>query len=425
MQNNFTPNENRENASFATTNPMMAPAALFSTDMTFGQPTSYLPFEEYEQVTPIVKSHSNYHLPAQLPSEYYQMVDYTPPSSQPPVVDMLNQTIYSPSTNSVTTNSSMVMMDTLSPVSTSHLMSPTQPMDNYSSYHITTDNLYLDQPILPRTDQPLVFDRNRRQPRRHTVSTPYATTPITKMSKSQQQQQTKAKRHRSMGKIPIDSVEAENLSQWTHEQLLERIRILEKEKEESGVVQEGGLSGTPDTEEEEEGISTCKWDDCTNEFNTLNDLIEHVKTDHIGSGKATYYCSWKDCARKQKPFTKRHKMHNHLRTHTGERPFVCQEPDCGKKFSRPDSLTTHTKIHSNIRPYLCKYANCEKAYYHLRSLRKHERTHSSEDGVPSSQPPLPTMSAMLPALNSEAYSSWAYSAQAAVFGVMDRESYLN
>jgi hypothetical protein len=41
---------------------------------------------------------------------------------------MLNQTIYSPSTNSVTTNSSMVMMDTLSPVSTSYLMSPTQPM---------------------------------------------------------------------------------------------------------------------------------------------------------------------------------------------------------------------------------------------------------------------------------------------------------
>jgi hypothetical protein len=44
-----------------------------------------------------------------------------------------------------------------------------------------------------------------------------------------------------MGKLQIDSAEAANLNQWTHEQLLERIRTLEKEKEESGVVQEGNF----------------------------------------------------------------------------------------------------------------------------------------------------------------------------------------
>jgi hypothetical protein len=79
-------------------------------------------------------------------------------------------------------------------------------------------------------------------------------------------------------------------------------------------------------EEEEEETQVCKWDTCTIELNSLDELINHVKADHIGSGKANYYCLWKDCARNQKPFTKRHKMHNHLRTHTGERPFVCQEP---------------------------------------------------------------------------------------------------
>lgn len=39
----------------------------------------------------------------------------------------------------------------------------------------------------------------------------------------------------------------------------------------------------------------------------------------------TYLCEWEGCPRNQKPFTKRHKMYNHLRTHTGERPFVCQK----------------------------------------------------------------------------------------------------
>ncbi|KAI9496470.1 hypothetical protein BDB00DRAFT_751050, partial [Zychaea mexicana] len=127
--------------------------------------------------------------------------------------------------------------------------------------------------------------------------------------------------------------------------------------------------------DEKEETHQCKWESCYLEMGNLEELIVHVKDKHIGSGKALYYCGWENCPRNQKPFTKRHKMHNHLRTHTGERPFECKEPDCGKRFSRPDSLTTHSKIHSNVRPYLCGFENCGKAYYHLRSLRKHERTH--------------------------------------------------
>ncbi|ORX59700.1 hypothetical protein DM01DRAFT_245277, partial [Hesseltinella vesiculosa] len=114
---------------------------------------------------------------------------------------------------------------------------------------------------------------------------------------------------------------------------------------------------------------------CTLTCPNLKELIRHVRDTHIGSGKGLYYCEWENCTRDRKPFSKRHKMHNHFRTHTGEKPFLCDYPDCQKRFSRLDSLATHSKIHSNVRPYACPVPQCTKAYFHARSLRKHQRTH--------------------------------------------------
>ncbi|KAG2230986.1 hypothetical protein INT48_002765 [Thamnidium elegans] len=167
-----------------------------------------------------------------------------------------------------------------------------------------------------------------------------------------------------------------NMNNLSREQLIQRVVQLEKEKELSRKLS-GSIS--PVIESDQDDFHTCRWSGCDTSTTSLDQLIVHT----------AYYCQWVSCPRNQKPFLKRHKMQNHMRTHTGERPFECHIEDCEKKFSRPDSLNTHIKTHSNIRPYACTVENCAKAYFHSRSLRKHAKSHESQLTPPPPQQQLP------------------------------------
>ena len=70
------------------------------------------------------------------------------------------------------------------------------------------------------------------------------------------------------------------------------------------------------------------------EFLTVFDRLSHL--DHIKNLiKAKY------------------KLVNHMRVHSGEKPFKCDHPNCNKTFARTENLKIHKRTHTGDKPFKC------------------------------------------------------------------------
>lgn len=60
---------------------------------------------------------------------------------------------------------------------------------------------------------------------------------------------------------------------------------------------------------------------------------------------------------------------NHMRQHTGERPFKCDRPECGRTFVQRANYLKHLRWHSGIRPHGCSY--CDKRFPTAYDMKLH------------------------------------------------------
>ncbi|KAI9814393.1 MAG: hypothetical protein M1827_003249 [Pycnora praestabilis] len=126
----------------------------------------------------------------------------------------------------------------------------------------------------------------------------------------------------------------------------------------SGDVPGSPLNGLSQLQDEEamghEQITVCRWEGCSmGDLGNMDSLVAHIHDDHIGSRQKKYACEWDDCSRKGMPHASGYALRAHMRSHTREKPFYCQLPECDRSFTRSDALAKHMRtVHETeaLRP---------------------------------------------------------------------------
>ncbi|XP_001368748.1 zinc finger protein 367 [Monodelphis domestica] len=116
-------------------------------------------------------------------------------------------------------------------------------------------------------------------------------------------------------------------------------------------------AGSPDSSHLRDGIRRGR-----PRADTVRDLIN--EGEHSSSRIRCNICN--------RVFPREKSLQAHKRTHTGERPYLCDYPDCGKAFVQSGQLKTHQRLHTGEKPFVCSENGCLSRFTHAnRHCPKH------------------------------------------------------
>ena len=81
-------------------------------------------------------------------------------------------------------------------------------------------------------------------------------------------------------------------------------------------------------------------------FFQMLEILKKNRNFNIFLENTDHTCYWDGCSRNCAAFKAKYKLVNHIRVHTGEKPFVCPFPGCGKQFARSENLKIHKRTHT-------------------------------------------------------------------------------